>query len=119
MNLSLISSYSIFFLGFLANRVVSYEFFSVIIFTFPLDSSHLPPYKCFLKMDKQEKEEIKKELTQPLVLLATVLNCLGLLLFFSGLIISTTKLQYIGAFMIIIGWILGCIITWKKAFKEV
>lgn len=74
---------------------------------------------AFLKMDKQEKEEIKKELTQPLVLLATVLNCLGLLLFFSGLIISTTKLQYIGAFMIIIGWILGCIITWKKAFKEV
>lgn len=70
--------------------------------------------KNYLKMDKEERQEIKDELKTPSILLSGGSISIGFLLFSSGIISTVKLLQHIGAVMVIISWFALSIISWRK-----
>lgn len=65
-------------------------------------------------MDKKERQDIKRELKNPLTLLSVGFICIGLLLFSSGSILKGKPLQHIGMGMIMLNWFTMCIVGWRK-----
>lgn len=68
----------------------------------------------YLKMSAEERKEIKAEFKQISVLLGVVCPVLGLLLYFSGFILTMKLLQFIGMGMVFIGFVAISILGWKK-----
>lgn len=68
----------------------------------------------FLKMNKEEREGIKEELKQISVLLGVGFPTLGLLLYFTGFVLTMKLLQFSGMGMVFIGLVTISILGWKK-----
>ncbi|MGE7024519.1 Fe3+-siderophore ABC transporter permease [Solibacillus cecembensis] len=69
---------------------------------------------AYFKMDKEERQEFKNEFKQPLALFGVGLIIIGLLLAFSGIILTIEWIQHIGAIMVFISWLTTSIVNWKK-----
>lgn len=68
----------------------------------------------YLKMSSEERNEMKAELKQVSVLFGIGLPVLGLLLYYSGFILTIKLLQYIGMGLVFIGLVTNSILAWKK-----
>ncbi|MBD1221901.1 Fe3+-siderophore ABC transporter permease [Virgibacillus halodenitrificans] len=84
--------------------------FLILIWVLPI----LFLINAYLKMDRDEKQEIKNDIKNPLALFGIGFIIIGLLLFFSGVILTVKKLQHIGAIMVLISWITTSIVSWKR-----
>ena len=68
----------------------------------------------YLKMSAEERKEIKAEFKQASVLLGVGFPVLGLLLYFSGFILTIKLLQFIGMGLVFIGFVTISILGWKR-----
>lgn len=68
----------------------------------------------YLKMNKKEQEEFKRQLKRPSVLFGLGFPVIGMLMFLSGMILTVKLIQHFGATLVLISWFTTSLVSWKK-----
>lgn len=83
----------------------------ILIWAIPIFSIR----KTYKKMDNEEKQDVKDELKNPSFLLF-VFSCIGFQVFITGNISDIKLLQHIGAGLVFIGFVSGCVGAFRQRF---
>lgn len=70
--------------------------------------------KTYKRMDKKEQQDAKEELKNPLFLLIFGGGCIGFQVFITGSISEINIIQHIGAGLVTIGILTGCMALFKQ-----
>lgn len=68
----------------------------------------------YLKISKKDQQKLKSELKRPAVFLGLGIPMLGLLSFVSGFFSSMKVLQHLGAFLLLVSWIVTSYFSWRR-----
>lgn len=70
--------------------------------------------KTYKRLDKKEQQDAKEELKNPLFLLIFGSGCIGFQVFITGSISEINIIQHIGAGLVTIGILTGCMAAFKQ-----
>lgn len=70
--------------------------------------------KTYKKMEKEEQQDAREELKSPSFLLIFVGGCIGFQVFITGSISEIKIIQHIGAGLVFIGFVSGCMAAFRQ-----